>query len=193
MKGVVETDLFYDGRHWSITHHLSSGDVAVRNDQYAVRDSTADGEGRWEGNLRKNPRLHMVGRFNGWTYVEERYEGKQIVMRAVEDCHTAVAAAPAPAASAPAPGAEAPAPAPAPPPAYAEPAPSLPAVVAPAAPDFTDSDLQRIHAEYKANQARWSREFSGKTFAATMPIASVENDLFDHNYIRVSFMEKAGD
>ena len=198
MKEVVETDLFYDGRRWSIAHHLSSGGVAVRNDQYGLRDSSTGGEGRWEGNLRKNPRLHMVGRFNGWTYVEELYDGKQIVMHAVEDCHTALAAAqavpvPAPA-PAPAPPAEAPAPAPPPPPAYAEPAPAPnPAVVAPAAPDFTDSDLPRIHAEYKANQARWSREFADKIFAATMPIASVENEPSDDNYIYVSFMEKAND
>ena len=90
MKEVVETDLFYDGRHWSIAHHLSSGGVAARNEQYALRNSSTRGEGRWEGSLRKNPRLQMVGRFNGWTYVEELFDGKQIVMHAVEDCHTAV-------------------------------------------------------------------------------------------------------
>ena len=46
IKDVVETDLFYDGGHWSIAHHLSSGGVAVRNDQYALRDSSTGGEGR---------------------------------------------------------------------------------------------------------------------------------------------------
>ena len=50
-----------------------------------------------------------------------------------------------------------------------------------------------MHDEYKANQARWSREFVGKTFAATMLIASVENEPLDHKYIYVSFLEKAND
>jgi len=39
--------------------------------------------------------------------------------------------------------------------------------------DLGSSDLPRIHAEYKANQARWAREFLDKSFAATMTIGGI--------------------
>jgi hypothetical protein len=110
MKEVVATDLFYDGRRWSIAHHLASGGVAVRNDQYDLRDSSVGAsEGRWEGNLRKNSRLHMVGHFesSGRTYIEDLFNGRELIMRAVEDCQlaqtpvTVPAPAPTPAAQTP--------------------------------------------------------------------------------------------
>jgi hypothetical protein len=41
--------------------------------------------------------------------------------------------------------------------------------------DLGVTDLPRIHAEYKANQARWAREFLDKNFAATMTIGSISN------------------
>jgi hypothetical protein len=53
-------------------------------------------------------------------------------------------------------------------------------------------DLPQIHAEYKSNQARWAREFLGKTFAATMTLGSVSNVL-SNDVFTVSFVEKSSD
>ena len=58
--------------------------------------------------------------------------------------------------------------------------------------DLGPADLPRIHAEYKANQARWAREFLDKTFAATMPIGGVSN-LFGNDSFMVTFMENPSD
>ncbi len=58
--------------------------------------------------------------------------------------------------------------------------------------DLGAADLPRIHEEYKANQARWAREFLDKTFAATMPIGSVSN-VFGNDSFMVSFMEHPSD
>jgi hypothetical protein len=55
--------------------------------------------------------------------------------------------------------------------------------------DLGVTDLSQIHAEYQANQARWAREFVGKTFAATMTLGSVANVLSNDEFT-VSFMEK---
>jgi hypothetical protein len=58
--------------------------------------------------------------------------------------------------------------------------------------DLGAADLPRIHAEYKANQARWAREFLDKTFAATMTLHDVSN-LFDNDHFWVSFLENQSD
>ena len=54
--------------------------------------------------------------------------------------------------------------------------------------DLGVADLPRIHAEYKANQARWAREFLDKTFAATMTLGGVSN-VFGNDTFMVSFLE----
>jgi hypothetical protein len=53
-------------------------------------------------------------------------------------------------------------------------------------------DLPRVHAEYKANQARWAREFLDKTFAATMTLDGVSN-VFGNGSFLVSFLENPSD
>jgi len=58
--------------------------------------------------------------------------------------------------------------------------------------DLGIADLPRIHAEYKANQARWAREFLGKTFAATMTLGSVSN-VFGNDSFMVMFLENPSD
>ena len=58
--------------------------------------------------------------------------------------------------------------------------------------DLGLADLPRIHAEYKANQARWAREFLDKTFAGTMTIGGISNALGNDSFM-VSFMESPSD
>jgi hypothetical protein len=58
--------------------------------------------------------------------------------------------------------------------------------------DLGVSDLPRIHAEYKANQARWAREFLDKTFAATMTLGGVSN-VFGNDNFTVTFLESPSD
>jgi hypothetical protein len=58
--------------------------------------------------------------------------------------------------------------------------------------DLGTADLARIHAEYKANQARWAQEFLDKTFAATMTLDEVSN-VFGNDRFWVSFLENQSD
>ena len=58
--------------------------------------------------------------------------------------------------------------------------------------DLGDGDLPRVHAEYKANQARWAREFLDKTFAASMTLEGVSN-VFGNDKFLVSFLENPSD
>jgi hypothetical protein len=54
--------------------------------------------------------------------------------------------------------------------------------------DLSVADLPRIHDEYKANQARWAREFLDKTFAATLTLDGVSNAFSNENFY-VTFLE----
>jgi hypothetical protein len=58
--------------------------------------------------------------------------------------------------------------------------------------DLGVADLPRIHAEYKANQARWAREFLDKTFAATITLGGVSNVLGNDSFM-VTFLETPSD
>ena len=58
--------------------------------------------------------------------------------------------------------------------------------------DLGAADLPRIHAEYKANQASWAKEFLDKIFAATMPIGGVANVVGNDSFM-VTFMESPSD
>ena len=58
--------------------------------------------------------------------------------------------------------------------------------------DLGTTDLPRIHAEYKANQARWAREFLEKTFAASTNLERVSN-VFGNDKFTVAFMENPSD
>ena len=69
---------------------------------------------------------------------------------------------------------------------------ALLATTAAEAADLGVVDLPRVHSEYKANQARWTREFLDKTFAATMTLSSVSNVLGNDSFM-VSFLESPAD
>jgi hypothetical protein len=69
---------------------------------------------------------------------------------------------------------------------------ALLAATAAKAADLGVADLPRVHAEYKANQARWAQEFLDKTFAATMTLGSVSNVLGNDSFM-VSFLENSSD
>jgi hypothetical protein len=58
--------------------------------------------------------------------------------------------------------------------------------------DLGVADLPRVHTEYKANQARWAREFLDKTFAANMTLEGVSNVFGNDNFL-VSFLENPSD
>jgi hypothetical protein len=76
---------------------------------------------------------------------------------------------------------------------YASPQPApTPAPVAAAAPalpasDLSASNLPEMKATYKQNQARFSRDYVGKTFSARMEVRSVVESLFSKGSFRVSF------
>jgi hypothetical protein len=69
---------------------------------------------------------------------------------------------------------------------------ALLATTAADAADLGVADLPRVHAEYKANQARWAREFLDKTFAATMTLDGVSN-VFSNESFYVTFLESPSD
>ena len=57
---------------------------------------------------------------------------------------------------------------------------------------FGKEDLPFIHSEYKANEARWFKEFKGRYFEATLTIGSVREATFGSGFV-VSFMETPND
>jgi hypothetical protein len=57
---------------------------------------------------------------------------------------------------------------------------------------FGKDDLPFIHSEYKANEARWFKEFKGRFFEATLTIAHVTEALVGGGF-NVSFMENPND
>jgi hypothetical protein len=63
---VVSIHVRYDGGVWSIEHTLDNAQVVDRARQYDLSDLTTVGPdglvaARWAGELKRNPRLSMVG------------------------------------------------------------------------------------------------------------------------------------
>jgi hypothetical protein len=89
---VITTEVAYnpESHIWSILHHRQDGSVVARAQQYAIVDSsTGDGVARWEGDLLRNPTLHMVGTMDRNGHYEERIWNKtlrQWVTRIDSDC-----------------------------------------------------------------------------------------------------------
>jgi hypothetical protein len=48
-------------------------------------------------------------------------------------------------------------------------------------------DIARIHSTYKANQARFARDFVGKTFSARMPLGDITESIMSKGSFHVSF------
>jgi hypothetical protein len=57
---------------------------------------------------------------------------------------------------------------------------------------FGRDDLAKIHAEYKANQARWDVEYKDKVLDLTLEVDSIKNS-FSGSGLSVSFMENKSD
>jgi hypothetical protein len=53
--------------------------------------------------------------------------------------------------------------------------------------DYGLEDLDRLHSEYKANQARFMRTFKGRTFEARMPLHSVTEHIIGRDTYSVDF------
>ena len=104
---VVSTDVVHDEGRWTIRHHMSSGAVYSRGDQYNVNDVGGNG---WQGTRLTNPRLAMAGellRYQGHVFYSEAvFHDGNLVGHTTQDCGPEMRApAPAPVvtASAPAP------------------------------------------------------------------------------------------
>jgi hypothetical protein len=75
--------------------------------------------------------------------------------------------------------------------------PAVPAVAPPKLSTLSDNpptmpylgldDIARIHSTYKANQARFIRDFVGKTFSARMPLGDITENLMFKGSFNVSF------
>ncbi|HEX4715086.1 MAG TPA: hypothetical protein VH164_09190 [Ktedonobacteraceae bacterium] len=78
---VIMTEVSYNPEThvWGILHHRQDGSVVARAQQYAIVDgSTGDGIARWEGDLLRNPTLHMVGTMDKSGHYEERIWNKTL-------------------------------------------------------------------------------------------------------------------
>lgn len=52
---------------------------------------------------------------------------------------------------------------------------------------FGDADLPVMHAEFAANEARFIRNYRGRSFKAKMPLHSVKEDPVSHNHFFVAY------
>jgi hypothetical protein len=74
----VEVSYNPDTRVWQIFHYRMDGSVVSRAQQYAIVDNSSEGVARWEGDLLRNPTLHMVGTVDPNGYYEERIWNKTL-------------------------------------------------------------------------------------------------------------------
>jgi hypothetical protein len=92
---VISTEVDHVGDQWSILHHLASGAVVARGDQYAVADVSDGSMTQWTGRLFKNRGLVMTGRawvntktgeggYEEWLYNVS--QGNRLDMHAVSKC-----------------------------------------------------------------------------------------------------------
>ena len=51
---------------------------------------------------------------------------------------------------------------------------------------LSNSDINRMHETYEANQARFKRDYVGKTLNANLPLSRVTETLFNKNSYRIS-------
>jgi hypothetical protein len=92
---VISTEVDHIGKEWSVLHHLASGAVVARGDQYYMVDRSQGSMTQWEGPLARNTKLVMVGKawVNSKTgeggYEERLYNtahGMRLDMHAISKC-----------------------------------------------------------------------------------------------------------
>jgi clan AA aspartic protease (TIGR02281 family) len=93
---VTSVEVSYEPKQhaWRVFHHLSSGGVVSRTEQYAAVDTSSDRKVQWNGSLNRNRSMFMVGevRFNDqkepfyyeWLY--NRSQGNRLEMSLVARC-----------------------------------------------------------------------------------------------------------
>jgi clan AA aspartic protease (TIGR02281 family) len=93
---VVSVEVSYNPKDhaWRVFHHLRSGGVVSRTDQYAAVDTSDGGRTQWTGTLNRNRSLYMVGEvkfdrqnhplYNEWLY--NRGQGNRLEMNLVAKC-----------------------------------------------------------------------------------------------------------
>lgn len=92
---VVATDVEYNSGDWRVLHHLASGAVVARHDQYNMLNESRGDVTRWAGQWSKNRAIVMVG--TAWAdtktgeggYEEKTYDtahGNRVTMHSVTRC-----------------------------------------------------------------------------------------------------------
>ena len=107
---VVKIDVRYipDDHEWRVFHYLRNGLVVSRTEQYAIMDASNDRKTQWQGSLKRNRSLYMIGEVkrveDGAVYLEwiyDRNKGNALVMQATARCAMAAPSLPQPTAQAP--------------------------------------------------------------------------------------------
>jgi hypothetical protein len=98
---VVFTEVAYNPEThvWQILHHRQDGSIVSRAQQYAIVDSTQGSLAQWEGDLLRNPTLHMVGTMDHEGHYQERIWNKTLrrwVTQIDTDCRMQQAQVPPP-------------------------------------------------------------------------------------------------
>jgi len=83
---------------WLVNHRFVNGTMVMRQEQYAMVDTSRNGYWSWRGQLRKNGAIAMIGELRrdaqGQTfYVETQYDRGQITMKTVSACSVMTAVA----------------------------------------------------------------------------------------------------
>ncbi|GLI92726.1 hypothetical protein LMG27198_17180 [Methylocystis echinoides] len=211
---TARIDVGFDGDRFSIIHVGENGERVDRADQYAIRAKRESPTPAWEGLNKRRRYLTMVGKIirtgeHSYDYVEQLFDAREGGAKVYETRARCLAEASDPK-PAPAP-VEAPAKSAAPacqtiagaherldcydklfPPARA--AASEPEAVkqpAPepdrnAAPNLTDADLDAIRSTYEKNQARFVRDFAGRTFEASLQVDRITRSRTEKNRFDLS-------
>jgi hypothetical protein len=91
---VISTEVDRIGNEWRVLHHLASGAVVARGDQYAIGDESHGDVTQWTGRLLKNRGLVMTGRawvnskgeggYEEWLY--NTSQGNRLDMHSISKC-----------------------------------------------------------------------------------------------------------
>jgi clan AA aspartic protease (TIGR02281 family) len=97
---VTRTEVRYASNNWQVNHWLGNGVVKMRQDQYAIADTSRNGAWSWRGPLRTNASIVMVGEmtreYNGQIYyTETQYANGQVSLKTRFACSQIAALTPA--------------------------------------------------------------------------------------------------
>jgi clan AA aspartic protease (TIGR02281 family) len=97
---VSRTEVRYASNSWQVNHWLGNGVVKMRQDQYAITDTSRNGAWSWRGQLRTNNSIAMVGEvtrdYNGQIfYTETQYATGQVSLKTRMACSQIAALTPA--------------------------------------------------------------------------------------------------